>query len=527
MSNIENTQQSFEDWRPRFSPWIIAISVMLATFMEVLDTSVANVALPNIAGSFSATTDEATWVLTSYLVANAIILPASAWFGNLFGRKNFLLICITLFTLASLMCGVSNSLEMLIISRVLQGIGGGALQPISQAILLESFPVAKRGIAMAVFGMGVVFAPIIGPTLGGWITDNYSWHWVFLINIPVGMLALLMTQSFVEDPIMIKQAKTTKIDYLGFGFMALWLATLQIILDNGQRAEWFASKWVVWFTLISAISFVLFILWELRTKEPIVNLRTFSNKNFAVGVLLVTAVGAVLYGTLAMLPLYLQLLMDYTSELSGLSISPRGIGAFFTIILVGRLVNKVDNRILTVLGFIVLGYSCHILGNINLYIGMGNIIWPNILSGVALGLIFIPLSTLSFATLKNEELGNATGIYNLMRNIGGSVGISAVSNSLSTQAQVHQANMVSYLTPYDITYQQRLADIAQYLSLKSGTTEASQQAQGVIYGTLVKQASLWAFVDNFRGFFILCMILIPLIFLFKNVKTSVETQNLH
>ena len=516
-----------DGWRPGVSPWIIAIAVMLATFMEVLDTSVANVSLPHIAGSFSATTEEAVWVLTSYLISNAIILPTTAWFSTFFGRKRLLILCIALFKAASFMCGTSTSLSMLIFARILQGIGGGALQPLSQAILLESFPPEKRGIATAVFGMGVVVAPIIGPTLGGWITDNYSWHWVFLINIPVGILAIFLSQAFVEDPPYIKNAKPGRIDFAGFGFMAIWLATLQIILDKGHRADWFASEWVRWFAVISLVSFICFVVRELTVKEPIVNLKILKNRNFAIGVFLITVVGAVLYGTLAMLPLFLQTLLGYTAEKSGLVISPRGIGSFLTIIVVGKLVGKMDNRILIILGFILLGISNIILGNINLVIDMSTIIWPNILMGVSLGLIFIPLTTMTLGTLKNEYIANGTGIFNLMRNIGGSIGISGVTTYLSTYAQVHQNHMSAYLNPYNPVYQERFNSIVNYQSQYTDIVSATKQAQGIIYGILLKQANLWGFIENFRLFGFISLLMIPLVFLFKKTNPFVSRKELH
>lgn len=514
--NISNEQP----WKPSVSPWIIAISVMLATFMEVLDTSVANVSLPHIAGSFSATTNESVWVLTSYLISNAIILPTTAWFSSVFGRKRFLIICIAIFTVSSFLCGTSTSLAMLIIARIFQGIGGGALQPISQAILLESFPAEKRGIATAVFGMGVVVAPIVGPTLGGWITDNYSWHWVFLINIPIGIAAILMSQAFVEDPPWIKKNKPSGIDFIGFGLMSIWLATLQIVLDKGQQVEWFSTSWLRWLAVISAISFITFVIWEFTTKDPIVNLRILKNRNFATGIFLMAFVGAVLYGTLAMLPLFLQTLMGYTAGLSGLTISPRGIGSFLTIVIVGKITGIIDNRILIISGFILLAVSNFILGNINFNISMSNIIWPNMLMGVSLGLIFIPLTTMTFSTLKNEFIANGTGIFNLLRNIGGSIGISAATSLLSTYSQIHQTYMISNLTPYNPIYQQQLHSATKFLALKSGTVLAAQQAQGLFYGILVKQASLWGFIENFRFYGLICLFLLPFVFIFKKEKNN-------
>src|SRR5512135_2976493 len=311
---------------------------MAATFMEILDTSVANVALPHIAGNLAATTEEATWVLTSYLVSNAIVLPITGWLGIYFGRRRLLTMCITIFTIASVLCGMAPSLGFLIVARIFQGIGGGALVPISQAVLLESFPPEKRGVAMATFGMGVVVAPILGPTLGGWITDNYSWRWIFNINLPVGILAVLMVQAFVEDPPYIKHAKIQRIDFAGFLLLALWLGTLQIVLDKGQQEDWFASEWIRWFAVISLVCCLGFVIRELCLGQPIVDLHVLRSRNFSAGVILITTLGAVLYGTTAALPIFLQTMMDYPALESGLALSPRGCGAFVMNFVVGHLV---------------------------------------------------------------------------------------------------------------------------------------------------------------------------------------------
>ncbi|HEY6043984.1 MAG TPA: DHA2 family efflux MFS transporter permease subunit, partial [Nitrosospira sp.] len=344
------------EWAPSFSPWLIAASVMLATFMEVLDTSVANVALPHIAGNLSASSEESTWVLTSYLVSNAIMLPATNWLARYFGRKRFLIFCIVIFTVSSALCGAAASLGMLIIARVLQGAGGGALQPIAQSVLLESFPPEKRGSAMAIYGMGIVVAPIIGPTLGGWITDNYSWRWIFYINVPVGILATLMARTFIEDPPYIKNQRPGRIDYVGFGMMAVALGMLQLVLDKGQEEDWFSSSLITWAAAVSIITFIAFIIWEMRSQEPIVNLRILGNRNFAVGTALMTVLGVVLYGTIALLPLFLQTLMGYPALQSGLAVSPRGIGSVASMIIVGRLVGKVNGRYLLLFGFGVLAF---------------------------------------------------------------------------------------------------------------------------------------------------------------------------
>lgn len=506
------------EWRPAVNPWLITATVMLPTFMEVLDTTIVSVALPHVAGSLSASTDEATWTLTSYLVANAIILPATGWLARYFGRARFLAYCIAIFTLSSLACGIAWNLGMLIVARVIQGAGGGALQPISQAILLESFPVEKRGMAMAAFGIGVVVAPIIGPTLGGWLTDNYTWRWAFYINIPVGILAIFMTRAFVEDPPYIRDAKPGNIDTIGFGFMAVSLATLQIILDKGQQDEWFAASWVRWFAVICVTAMVLFIVRELKTREPVVNLRVLKDRNFAVGTLLITLLGVCLYSAITLIPIYLQTLMGYTAMLSGLTLSPRGLGALVAMPVVGYLTGTVDFRKVIGTGFILLAVSLWQFGGITLEISMWNIILPNILMGVGLSMIFVPLSAVAMGMLPREQMGNASGIYNLMRNLGGSVGIAAVTTILERRAQVHQSDLVSHLAPGDPAYQLHFRALRQAFGHYFPATESMRKTGGTLYDELIRQSTLWAFIDNFRLLAILSLGCVGAVMLLKRVK---------
>src|SRR5947209_2345047 len=498
---------------------------MLATFMEVLHPSVANVALPHISGNLSPTNEEAAWVLTSYLVSNAIILPATGWLSTYFGRKRFLIVCIIIFTIASAMCGAATSLSMLIVARVLQGAGGGALQPIAQSVLLESFPPEKRGSAMALFGLGVVVAPIIGPTLGGWITDNYSWRWIFYINVPVGALAVFMANAFVEDPPYIKNQRPGRIDYIGFGLMAVGLATLQLVLDKGQEEDWFSSSLILWATVFAALALVAFVVWELRSKEPIVNLRILKNRNFAVGTLLITLMGVVLYGSIALLPLFLQTLLGYPATASGMAVSPRGFGSILSMLVVGRLVGRVDGRYLIMFGFSVLAFSTYMLAGLNLDIAMSNVVWPNIISGCAMGFIFVPLTTMAMGTLPNEQMGNASGVYNLMRNTGGSIGIAAVTTLLSHVAQVQQAAIASHLTQYDQAFQQRMRQFGGAIGggLGGGGGAGGMpppQALASVYGTVLRQAMVLSFLDNFRLLAFLCLLCIPAALLFKRVRAK-------
>jgi len=507
-----------QDWRPKHSPWLIALGVMMATFMEVLDTSIANIALPHIAGSLSATTDEATWVLTSYLVSNAIILPMTGWLGNYFGRKRVLISCIIMFTIASALCGLAWDLPTLVLARILQGVGGGAMVPIAQSIMLESFPRQKRGVAMAIFAQGVVVAPILGPTLGGWITDNYSWRWIFYINLPVGIGAVLMAKWVVEDPPYIKRNVNADIDFIGFGLMAVCLGALQIILDKGQEADWFGTPWVCWFAATSLVTFVAFVAWEMTVDHPLVDLRIFKSRNFTVGVLLMMSLAGILYGTTAQLPLFLQTLMGYPALQSGYALSPRGVAAFITTFFVGRMVGKVPFRLMLAFGFTMLAISSFMLANINLQVSQIDVIWPSVVNGIAISFIFVPLTTITMSQLGQQQLGNASGLYNLTRNLGGSIGIAFVTTMLARGAQVHQSLMVSHLTPYDPAFREQLATAKQALALHTDPATATTQAYGALYGVLDQQAHLWAFVDNFYIFGLLALAGLPALLLLQKVK---------
>jgi DHA2 family multidrug resistance protein len=505
------------EWKPSVNPWLIAMSIMLATIMEVLDTSVANVSLPYIAGNLSASTDEATWVLTSYLVSNAIILPATNWLGQVFGRKRFLVSCIILFTFASALCGIAGSLGFLIMARVLQGAAGGALQPVSQAVLMESFPPEKRGMAMAVFTMGIVVAPILGPTIGGWLTYNYSWRWVFYINLPIGILAALLTRAFLEDPPFLKRSSAANIDYIGLGLLSLWLASLQIMLDKGQELDWFSSKMIIWCAVLSTVGFIGFIVRELLARFPLVDLRILKNRNFAVGNVLILLVGALLYGTTAILPLFMQNLLNYTALAAGLALSPRGIGAFAATIVIGRISGRISNRVLIIASSLLFGYSCFALGNINLQVAPGNLLWPIIISGVGAASMFAPVTTSAMGTLSQEQMGNAAGIFNLMRNIGGSIGIAMITTLVTRHAQTSQANLVWRMSKFNFTFQQQLAHLQAALASNTGNWVATKKSLAVFYGTLQQQSSLLSYVYAFRFCVLVCLVCAALALLFKKV----------
>jgi DHA2 family multidrug resistance protein len=407
---------------------------------------------------------------------------------------------------------------MLIVARVIQGVGGGALQPIAQAILLESFAPARRGRAMAAYSMGVIVAPILGPTLGGWITDSYTWRWIFYINLPVGFAALLMTQTFIEDPPYLRRTVLRRMDYWGLTFMATGLATLQVVLDKGQQDDWLAAVWIRWFLVLACAALVAFVVRELTTDEPIVNLRILGDRNFALGTILITMMGVVLYGTTALLPLFLQTLLGYPALEAGLATSPRGLGALLSAIVVGRLVGVLDGRILVAAGFGFLGLSGVWLSQLTFDVAWSNIATVTFLNGLANPLIFIALSTMSFGTLRREQMGGATGIYNLMRNLGGSVGISVATTLLARRAQVHQNVMVARMTPYDPLYQQRLESLRQVLTPQVGPSKAAAQALGIMYQTLVAQATLLAFVDNFRLITVMAICCMPLAMFLQRVR---------
>jgi MFS transporter, DHA2 family, multidrug resistance protein len=498
------------------NPWLVAVAVMLATFMEVLDTSIAAVALPYIAGSLSASNDEATWVLTSYLVANAVVLPASSWFSLRFGRKRFLIACIVIFTVSSFACGAAGSLAMILIARAVQGAGGGALQPLSQAILLETFPPEKRGLAMAVFALGVVVAPVLGPTLGGWLTDSYSWRWAFYINIPVGILAIFMISRYVEDPPYIKDAKPSRFDGIGLGLLAVWLGCLQIILDKGQEDDWFGATWIRWATLTLVVCFIAFLIREFRHDKPLVDLRVFKHRNFTIGCILIGLFGAAIYGLVTLLPLFYQELMGYTALAAGWAVSPRGIGAIMAMPMIGYLTAKIDNRWLIAFGFTLFAVASIWFGEVNLAIGPWTFLWAIIISGFGSGCVFVPLSTTTMAFLKNEEIGNASGLYNLLRNIGGSIGISVVNTIVARHEQLHRNELAGSLDPGRVEVRGALGGIQQYLGSQGASpATATQRSYGLLSGTLTSQARLWSYVDDFRYMALVCFACVPIVFALK------------
>jgi DHA2 family multidrug resistance protein len=480
------------------NPWLVTVSVMLPTFMEVLDTAIASVALPYIAGSLSATNSEATWVLTSYLVANAVILPASNWFARRFGRKRFLLTCVVIFTIASFFCGAAPSLGVILLARVIQGAGGGALQPISQSILLESFPPAKRSAAMAAYALGIVVAPVIGPTLGGWLTDTFSWRYAFYINLPVGILAVILIARFVHDPPYIKNAKVSAFDNLGFGLLIVWTGGLQIVLDKGQEDDWFGAPWVRWATAACVVALIGWIWRSWTNPRGLVDLHVLKDRNFRNGCLLIALLGMCIYATITVLPLYYQEVMGYTAFWAGLVVGPRGIGSFIGSLVIGMVGSRFDPRKLLSAGFIGFGLCSLTFGRVNLEVGPYTLLVPIILTGFALSFVFVPLSTMTTGTLAREEMGNATGLFNMLRNIGGSIGIAVASTTLIRRAALHQTEIGANLSASDPVLQQRSAQIAGYLGHHLGLAAGRPGSMGMIYNLMLQQSALESYVDVFR-----------------------------
>lgn len=499
------------------NPWVVAAAVIVPTFMEVLDTTIVSVSLPNIAGSLSASNTEATWVSTSYLVANAVVLPASAWFSSLFGRKRFLLMCIVLFTLASFLCGVAPTLGILVLARVAQGAAGGALQPLSQAIILEAFPVQKHGMAMAFYGLGVVIAPVVGPILGGWITDNYSWRWVFYMNVPVGLLAVWLVQRFVFDPDYIRKARPGQIDGLGFGLLTLWLGTMQVVLDKGQDADWFGAVWIRWFTLVSAVAFVAFLVREFRCDHPIADLRVFKNRNFTVSTALVSVSAVLIYGPMTLLPLFLQGLLGYSAMDSGLTQMSRGLGCLLGMPLAGALLIYFDPRKLIATGFLLLALSTLTFAGLNLEFARSHLDGPNFLQGIGISLSMVPLMTVAMGMVPKEQIGNASGIFALARNLAGSIGISWVTTLVTRSAQFHQPTLVAHLAPYNPVYQQAIQGAQAALVPHVGAAQAPAMAEGLVYRSLQQQTNMLGYADAFYALALLCFIAIPFVVLLKRV----------
>ena len=506
------------DWKPKANPWLIAIAVMMATFMEVMDTSIAAVAVPYIAGSTASTTDEAEWVLTVYLVANAVFLPASNWLSERFGRKRYLMTCIVIFTVASFLCGIAPSLAFILLARIIQGAAGGALQPLSQSILLESFPQEKQGQALGLFALGVVVAPVIGPVLGGWLTVATSWRWAFYINIPIGIAALLLQNKVLEDPPYIKNAKPGRLDGVGLGLLALWIACMQYTLDKGQEQDWFGDARIRWSVGIMVVGFIAFLIREFTHPKPLVNLRALGDRNLALGCVLIFLLGVGLYSLTTILPVFYQDLLGYDAFKSGLAVSPRGIGSFVASLIVGGLVSKLDPRKMVAAGFALIAGSTFWLGFTTLDISPWSLFWPIFISGVGLAMVFVPLSSLALGTLSGEEAGNGSGIFNFLRNVGGSIGISAANTISQRHASSRRFENLHWLSGGNWIYQKTLQLRTKQLAPHSGPRVTSLRALELTSQDLGKQAQLWAYVDVFRYLMLALAICVPICFFMKRPK---------
>jgi len=504
---------------PVINKWLVTLTVMLPTIIEIIDMSVANVALAHIQGSVSAGLDEVTWVLTSYLVSNAIIIPITGWLAGTFGRKKYLIFSLGVFTFSSFMCGAAPNLESLIFFRVLQGLGGGALQPLALSILLETFPPREHGMAMAVYGIGVVFGPILGPLMGGYITDTVSWRWIFYINLPLGALAVLMVFLFIFDPPYIKSTET-RIDYWGLGLLTIGLACLQIVLDRGEKDAWFESDFILWLSIISAVCLLLFIVVELRVSYPVVDLRIFKHRSFSSGNMIIFWGFFSFFGSIVLMPIFLQNLMGYTAFLAGLVLGPGGLATLFLMPLIGRLVGRVDSRFMLSFGMFINAYALLLMSHFNLGVDFWTIIWTRIVQGIGISFFFVPLSTLTLSSIPKPQMGNGSAIFNLLRNLGGSFGVAFITTILSRRAQFHQLHLTEGFSIFDFRLQQAVPNIQEFLQ-RGGIegTMAKRGALEILYGQLQRQAAMLSFNDVFYLLCIFFLCLVPLVWIIRRSAT--------
>lgn len=530
MSAASASDNSHSTWKPRANPWLIAFVVSLAAFMEVLDTSIANVALPHIAGNMGASSDESTWVLTSYLVSNAIVLPITGWLVSLLGRKRFFLICISLFTVSSLFCGLAPTLAILLVSRVIQGAGGGGLQPMAQAILADTFPPEKRGLAFSIYGVTAVVAPSIGPTLGGWITDNYTWRWIFLMNLPVGILAIFLVLTFVEDPPFLKRMTLaeSRVDYIGFGLLAIGVGFLQIVLDKGQEDDWFGSNFIVTLTVISIVCLISLTVWELVVKEPILDIRLFKNFNFATSSVMMFMVGAASFSTTVLMPQFLQNLLGYTAESAGMVLSAAAVLLLIELPLVGQLTAQIQARYLMAFGWAALTVAMFFsTRRVDLEISFSSATWLRIAQYVPMGFIFIPATMVAYLGIPRDKSNAVAGLINFVRNIGASVGTSAVTTILARRAQVHQVMLASHTSLTIPMYRNSAVALASRLH-RAGVGQAQAQAYRRMYESMMSQAAVLSYIDTFWLLGIATAIMFVLSFLLKknNPRGSAGSQAL-
>ncbi len=520
--SADRAQIRADGWHPGHNPWLIALTVTMATFMEVLDTSIANVALPHMAGSLSVSQDESTWVLTSYLVSNAIVLPISGWLSNRIGRKRFYMSCVALFTISSFLCGLAPNLSALIFFRVLQGIGGGGLGPSEQSILADTFPPEKRGMAFAIYGMAVVLAPALGPTLGGFITDNYSWRWVFFINVPVGILSLFLSSRMVTDPPWLEKLKgnTGPIDVVGLGLITLGLGSLEVVLDKGQESDWFHSSFVVGFSIVAVVSLVSLILWELHTEHPVIDVRLFKGRTFAMANAMMFTLGVTLFGTTVLLPQFTQVLLGYSAEQAGMALSPGGILIMCMMPFIGKFLGKLDARKMIAFGFIALSASMFYMAH-KLFLGIDfkHAVLLRMYQAFGLAFLFVPINTLAYVDVPQEQGNQVAGLINLSRNMGGDVGIAVVTTLLARRAQVHQVDLVAHTSLFDTPFRLRLEALSQALQHSgSSATEAANEAYRALYRIVLQQAQTLAYVDVLYLLACATALMVPLAFLMKRPR---------
>ncbi|MBQ4114831.1 DHA2 family efflux MFS transporter permease subunit [bacterium] len=504
------------DWKPKASLFLITVAVMLATFVEVLNTSIANVALKYMAGSFSISNDESLWIVTIFLIACSILLPATDWCSAKFGRKNFFLFCIALFGLSATVCGFAPNFEVMIAGRIFQGLGGGCLIPLSQAILLESYPKSEQPKAMAIFSSGIVIAPIIGPIIGGWLTTNLSWNYVFFISVPFCIAAFTMVAMFIEDPPYIKNAQASRFDYLGMLFLILWIATFQVMVDNGQKNGWFDSPYIMKLGITSLIAFIALVWQELRVKNPLLDLSIFKNWNFTIGTITLTILFAVAYGTIAILPQFLQNLLGYDSYLSGLAAGPMGVGSVLAVIFTSATLKTLGLRTQTVIGLVAFSLGCLFFSGLNLSIAFNNVMIPNIIVGFGLTTVIIPCTTLLYSRVAKQDMTNASSIQNLIKNVGCAVGTSSVGFLVSSYSQIYQGYLVDKMTALNSNFANAISSMATALQQTGcDIATATGMAQGKMYGMLIQQSTLCAFMNAYRIYAVLILILIPLVCILK------------
>jgi DHA2 family multidrug resistance protein len=521
-ANPDSARIAAEGWHPGHNPWLIALTVTMATFMEVLDTSIANVALPHMAGNLSVSQDESTWVLTSYLVSNAIVLPISGWLATRMGRKRFYMSCVALFTLSSFLCGIAPNLGALIVFRILQGVGGGGLGPSEQSILADTFPPEKRGMAFAIYGMAVVLAPALGPTLGGLITDNYSWRWVFFINVPVGIASLLLSSRMVTDPPWLATAKASAgpIDVVGLALITIGLGSLEVVLDKGQESDWFHSSFVVGFSIVALVSLVSLLIWELRVEHPVIDVRLFKSRTFAMANGMMFTLGLALFGTTVLLPQFTQILLGYSAEQAGMALSPGGILIIFMMPFIGKFLGKIDARKMIAFGFVALSASLFYMSH-RLYLGIDfkHAVLLRMYQAFGLAFLFVPINTLAYADVPQERSNAVSGMINLSRNMGGDVGIAVVTTLLARRSQVHQVELVRHTSLFDAPFRARLDAVTRALEHSGASaSDAAHQAYGALYRTVLQQAQTLAYVDVIYLIAWGTTLMIPLAFFMKRPR---------